>query len=47
MREAGFIPTLFSLLKDTDPQHLHLVGTAVHILETFMDFSNHIKGKTS
>ncbi|XP_021641769.2 E3 ubiquitin-protein ligase UPL1 isoform X2 [Hevea brasiliensis] len=40
MREAGFIPTLLPLLKDTDPQHLHLVGTAVHILETFMDFSN-------
>ncbi|XP_037491239.1 E3 ubiquitin-protein ligase UPL1 isoform X2 [Jatropha curcas] len=40
MREAGFIPTLLPLLKDTDPQHLHLVGSAVHILETFMDFSN-------
>ncbi|XP_065862675.1 E3 ubiquitin-protein ligase UPL1-like isoform X2 [Euphorbia lathyris] len=40
MREAGFIPTLLPLLKDTDPQHLHLVATAVHILETFMDFSN-------
>ncbi|CAL1353898.1 unnamed protein product [Linum trigynum] len=40
MREAGFIPTLLPLLKDTDPQHLHLVGTAVHILEAFMDYSN-------
>lgn len=40
MREAGFIPTLLPLLKDTDPQHLHLVGTAVHVLEAFMDYSN-------
>lgn len=40
MREAGFIPTLLPLLKDTNPQHLHLVSTAVHILEVFMDYSN-------
>ncbi|KAK9005222.1 hypothetical protein V6N11_042666 [Hibiscus sabdariffa] len=40
MREAGFIPTLLPLLKDTDPQHLHLVTTAVSILEAFMDYSN-------
>ncbi|KAF5728469.1 E3 ubiquitin-protein ligase UPL1 isoform X1 [Tripterygium wilfordii] len=40
MREAGFISTLLPLLKDTDPQHLHLVSTAVHILEAFMDYSN-------
>ncbi|XP_031403999.1 E3 ubiquitin-protein ligase UPL1-like isoform X2 [Punica granatum] len=40
MREAGFIATLLPLLKDTDPQHLHLVSTAVHILEAFMDYSN-------
>ncbi|KAE8704296.1 E3 ubiquitin-protein ligase UPL2 [Hibiscus syriacus] len=40
MREAGFIPTLLPLLKDTDPQHLHLVTTAVNILEAFMDYSN-------
>ncbi|KAI3456803.1 hypothetical protein Pfo_013466, partial [Paulownia fortunei] len=40
MREAGFIPTLLPLLKDTDPQHLHLVSTAVHVLEAFMDYSN-------
>ncbi|XP_058209928.1 E3 ubiquitin-protein ligase UPL1-like isoform X2 [Rhododendron vialii] len=40
MREAGFIPTLLPLLKDTDPQHLHLVSMAVHILEAFMDYSN-------
>ncbi|KAK8527091.1 hypothetical protein V6N13_084961 [Hibiscus sabdariffa] len=40
MREAGFIPTLLPLLKDTDPQHLHLVTMAVNILEAFMDYSN-------
>ncbi|KAJ0801926.1 putative HECT domain, ubiquitin interacting, UBA-like superfamily, armadillo-like helical [Helianthus annuus] len=40
MREAGFIPTLLPLLKNTDPQHLHLVSTAVHVLEAFMDYSN-------
>ncbi|XXG72650.1 hypothetical protein AAC387_Pa07g1701 [Persea americana] len=40
LREAGFIPTLLPLLKDTNPQHLHLVSTAVHILEAFMDYSN-------
>ncbi|XP_040986368.1 E3 ubiquitin-protein ligase UPL1-like isoform X1 [Juglans microcarpa x Juglans regia] len=40
MREAGFIPTLLPLLKDKNPQHLHLVSTAVHILEAFMDYSN-------
>ncbi|XP_050371147.1 E3 ubiquitin-protein ligase UPL1 isoform X2 [Argentina anserina] len=40
MREAGFIPTLLPLLKDTNPQHLHLVCTSVHILEAFMDYSN-------
>lgn len=40
MREAGFIATLLPLLKDTDPRHLHLVSTAVHILEAFMDYSN-------
>ncbi|KAJ7969420.1 E3 ubiquitin-protein ligase UPL1 [Quillaja saponaria] len=40
MREAGFIPTLLPLLKDTNPQHLHLVGHAAHILEAFMDYSN-------
>ncbi|KAL8239183.1 hypothetical protein R6Q59_015750 [Mikania micrantha] len=40
MREAGFIPTLLPLLKNTNPQHLHLVSTAVHVLEAFMDYSN-------
>ncbi|KAF6153803.1 hypothetical protein GIB67_001036 [Kingdonia uniflora] len=40
LREAGFIPTLLPLLKDIVPQHLHLVSTAVHILEAFMDYSN-------
>ncbi|XP_073020547.1 E3 ubiquitin-protein ligase UPL1-like isoform X2 [Primulina eburnea] len=40
MREAGFIPTLLPLLKDVNSQHLHLVTTAVHVLEAFMDYSN-------
>ncbi|XP_047340664.1 E3 ubiquitin-protein ligase UPL1-like [Impatiens glandulifera] len=40
MREAGFIPTLLPLLKDSEPQHLHLVSMAVHVLEAFMDYSN-------
>ncbi|KAJ1430487.1 Ubiquitin-associated domain [Sesbania bispinosa] len=40
MREAGFIPTLLPLLKDTNPQHLYLVEKAVRILEAFMDYSN-------
>ncbi|KAE8654177.1 hypothetical protein F3Y22_tig00117056pilonHSYRG01052 [Hibiscus syriacus] len=40
MCEAGFIPTLLPLLKDTDPQHLHLVTTAVNIMEAFIDYSN-------
>ncbi|KAH9607668.1 hypothetical protein KSS87_011637, partial [Heliosperma pusillum] len=40
MRDSGFIPTLLPLLKDTNPQHLHLVATAVHVLEAFMDYSN-------
>ncbi|GAB2258516.1 hypothetical protein Droror1_Dr00014676 [Drosera rotundifolia] len=40
MREAGFIPTLLPLLKDANTEHLHLVSTAVHVLEAFMDFSN-------
>ncbi|CAM8937305.1 unnamed protein product [Rhodiola kirilowii] len=40
MRESGFIPTLLPLLKDTEPQHLHLVSTAVYVLESFMDYFN-------
>ncbi|KAL4185741.1 hypothetical protein AMTRI_Chr10g7440 [Amborella trichopoda] len=40
LRQAGFVPTLLPLLKDTNPQHLHLVSTAVHVLEAFMDYSN-------
>ncbi|KAF9591086.1 hypothetical protein IFM89_001430 [Coptis chinensis] len=40
LHEAGLIPTLLPLLKDLEPQHLHLVGTAVHVLEAFMDYSN-------
>ncbi|MCO5577300.1 hypothetical protein L7F22_031127 [Adiantum nelumboides] len=40
LREAGLIPTLLPLLKDTNPQHVDLVTSAVHILEAFMDYSN-------
>ncbi|KAI4388584.1 hypothetical protein MLD38_000898 [Melastoma candidum] len=40
MMEAGLIATLLPLLKDKNLQHLHLVCTAVHILEAFMDYSN-------
>lgn len=40
LREAGFIPTLLPLLKVTKSQHIHLVSTAVHVLEAFMDYSN-------
>ncbi|KAG5537502.1 hypothetical protein RHGRI_024813 [Rhododendron griersonianum] len=40
IREAGFIPRLLPLRKDTDPQHLHLVSMAVHDLEAFMGYSN-------
>ncbi|KAL2630710.1 hypothetical protein R1flu_015396 [Riccia fluitans] len=40
LREAGLIPTLLPLLKDMNPQHTHLVSSAVHILEAFMDYSN-------
>nr|XP_043618820.1 E3 ubiquitin-protein ligase UPL1 [Erigeron canadensis] len=39
MRESVFIPILLPLLKDTDPQHLHLVTSAVHCLEAFMNYS--------
>ncbi|CAM6105472.1 unnamed protein product [Calypogeia fissa] len=40
LREAGLIPTLLPLLKDVNSLHVHLVSSAVHILEAFMDFSN-------
>ncbi|XP_038984362.1 E3 ubiquitin-protein ligase UPL1-like [Phoenix dactylifera] len=40
LQEAGFIPTILPLLKDTNPQHLQLVSTAVHVIEGFLDFHN-------
>ncbi|EFJ18137.1 ubiquitin-protein ligase, UPL1 [Selaginella moellendorffii] len=40
LREAGLIPILLPLLKDTNRRHIHLVILAVHILEAFMDYSN-------
>ncbi|KAF9620046.1 hypothetical protein IFM89_010696 [Coptis chinensis] len=46
LHEAGLIPTLLPLLKDTEPQHLHLVD-AVHVLEAFMDYSNPKKADRS
>jgi len=32
--------TLLPLLKDLDPQHIHLVTVFVHVFEAFMDYSN-------
>uniref|UniRef100_A0A0D3H468 DUF908 domain-containing protein n=1 Tax=Oryza barthii TaxID=65489 RepID=A0A0D3H468_9ORYZ len=40
LQEAGFIPTILPLLKDTDTHHLHLVSTAVHVIEGFLDYHN-------
>ncbi|KAL5205547.1 hypothetical protein ABZP36_033756 [Zizania latifolia] len=40
LQEAGFIPTILPLLKDTNTQHLHLVSTAVHVIEGFLDYHN-------
>ncbi|KAK3129319.1 hypothetical protein QOZ80_6BG0477560 [Eleusine coracana subsp. coracana] len=40
LQEAGFIPTILPLLKDMDTQHLHLVSTAVHVIESFLDYHN-------
>jgi hypothetical protein len=40
LRDVGLMPTLLPLLKDLDPQHIHLVTTVVHVLEAFMDYSN-------
>ncbi|XP_040383322.1 E3 ubiquitin-protein ligase UPL1-like isoform X1 [Oryza brachyantha] len=40
LQEAGFIPTILPLLKDTNTDHLHLVSTAVHVIEGFLDYHN-------
>lgn len=38
LSEAGVVSALLPLLKDMHPDHRMLVGTAVRILEAFMDF---------
>ena len=38
LSEAGLIPALLPLLRDTHPDHLPLVASTVRILEAFMDF---------
>lgn len=40
LQEAGYIPTIVPLLKDTNPEHLQLVSSAVHVIEGFLDFNN-------
>ncbi|CAI7783819.1 unnamed protein product, partial [Closterium sp. NIES-54] len=40
LREAGLVPTLLPLVRDTKPEHMSLVTWSVQILEAFMDFSN-------
>ncbi|KAK1269560.1 E3 ubiquitin-protein ligase UPL1 [Acorus gramineus] len=40
MQDFGFIPILLPLLKDTNPQHLHLVSNAVHILKALNVYTN-------
>lgn len=38
LSEAGLVPALLPMLKDTQPEHLALVASTVRILEAFMDF---------
>ncbi|KAF9590264.1 hypothetical protein IFM89_032042 [Coptis chinensis] len=40
LHEAGLIPTLLPLLKDTNPNIYIWLVIAVHVLEAFMDYSN-------
>ncbi|XP_065003917.1 E3 ubiquitin-protein ligase UPL1 isoform X2 [Musa acuminata AAA Group] len=40
LQEGGFIPSILPLLKDTNAQHLHLVSTAVRVIEGFLDYHN-------
>lgn len=40
LRDVGLMPTLLPLLKDLDPQHIHLVTSIVHALEASKDYSN-------
>ncbi|KAK9833876.1 hypothetical protein WJX74_008569 [Apatococcus lobatus] len=39
LAEAGLVPALLPLIKDMDPDHVRLVSSCIHILETFMDYS--------
>ena len=39
LSEAGLLPALLPLLRDTHPGHLAVVANAVRILETFLDYS--------
>ena len=39
LAEAGVVPALLPLIKDHNPKHVGLLGSAVRILEAFMDFS--------
>ncbi|KAG6513969.1 E3 ubiquitin-protein ligase UPL1-like isoform X1 [Zingiber officinale] len=40
LQEAGFIPSILPLFKDTNTQHLHLVSMAVRVIEGFLDYHN-------
>ncbi|KAL0033594.1 hypothetical protein WJX79_006288 [Trebouxia sp. C0005] len=37
--DAGVVPALLPLVRDTDPDHVNLVSAGVRILEAFMDFN--------
>ena len=39
LAEAGVVPALLPLVRDRNPDHVGLLGSAVRILEAFMDFS--------
>lgn len=40
LQESGLISTILPLLKDTNPQHLLLVTTAVQVVEGLLDYHN-------
>ena len=39
LSDAGVVPALLPLVRDTDPDHVNLVSAGVRILEAFMDFN--------
>ena len=39
LSDAGVVPALLPLVRDTDPEHVNLVSAGVRILEAFMDFN--------